>query len=99
MIMLMTAKEIDKKLTEAIKRFGTYQYEDKRSYGIMDLNPILENLRESNDPGTVLKILMELDKKKRNEVLVCDLVCGLDDWDELFDNEEFSSHMLLQKYY
>ena len=98
-VRMITAKEIDKKLIEAIKRFGTYHYEDKRSHEIMDLNPILESFKGSNDPAAVLEVLETLDKKKRNEILVSDLVSSLDDWDELFDNPQFAEHELLRKYY
>ncbi len=74
---MITAKDIDLLLTEAIKRFGTYPYHDKGAEEIMDVYIVVEQLEETKDPQYVLSVLKKLNKKKRNAALVRELVTAL----------------------
>ena len=91
----ITAQEIDSELTAAIKRFGTYSYYDKGAREIMDLDVIVSRLKDTDDVEYVLSVLRQLDKKKRNDCLMTDLVCSLDDWSELFESDD----SVIAKYY
>ncbi len=75
----ITAEEIDTKLTAAIKQFGSYSYYDKGSHEVMDLGPIIVSLKKLT-PEEAAALLTKLDKKKRNDRLVSDLVSELDSW-------------------
>jgi len=80
-------------LKKALKDFGTYTFDDKGAHEVMDLGPLLDGLRElpSDGAAKVLKAMYDSpDLKGRLSALSAQLVGGLEDWDELFDQPELA---------
>ncbi len=79
---MITANEITTKLDEALKRFGTYQFEDKGADEIMDMQEIAEKLKTmtSTQAGQVMKQVAS--SHDRGQQLINDLVMSLDSMDE-----------------
>jgi DNA invertase Pin-like site-specific DNA recombinase len=97
---MITAKEIDAQLTTAIKKFGSYTYDDKGSSEVMELEPIISSFKESKDPVQVVAVLAELDRKRRNSRLVSDLISNLDNWEAPYGNLLFDpGYPVIKKYY
>ena len=89
-------------LTTALEQFGTYQFFDKGSYEVMDLDPILDELKAMHpeDAADVLcEVLAQSESVSPNagcvHRLVGDLLEDLQDiddgwWDILISREELA---------
>ena len=74
-------------LKAAIKQFGRYSYSDKGASEIMDLYPLIVELRAMT-PEAAAKSLHALSKKENTHILVSELITNMQDWDELFQTSE-----------
>ena len=80
----------------ALKRFGTYSYDDKGPHEVMDVDSLEEKMRSlsAQDAGDVI---LELAKSKkhdgRGEYLASTLLCNMQDWDELFEIPGVSDYL------
>lgn len=82
-----------KDLESALKRFGTYSFDDKGSWEVMDSGALLRDLRKmsSAEAAESLRDLALSDKHGgRGLPLARDLVGDMEDWDELFDQPGIS---------
>lgn len=82
-------KECLAELGVALKRFGTYSFDDKGPSGVMDIDLLVEKLRVL-PVVEATAVLLELascnEYDGRSNELACELVAELEDWDELFEN-------------
>ena len=69
--MTNAAKEILQELRDALEQFGTYSFDDKGAYEVMDLNSISSSLRKlpSDMVGKILKEVGEGGEDGRAESL------------------------------
>lgn len=75
-------------IAEAFKMFGEYPYFDKGPSEVMDVEKWVERLR-SLPVSEAGEILIELaDTDDAGELLASDILMEMQDWDELFENEE-----------
>ena len=85
---------LDECLTElglALKRFGTYSFDDKGAEEVMDVEVLAEKFRKMSveDASTVLLALAKSKKHGgRGESLVASILNELAEWDELLDLPE-----------
>ena len=87
------ADEILKELGQALKRFGTYHFDDKGAHEVMNTNPLAEKLRamSADDAAIVLLAVAKSPRYEgRGERLACTLLSCMEDWDELFDIPEIN---------
>ena len=78
-------------IDEAFRQFGEYPYFDKGPSEVMDVDKWVDRLREltAQEAG---EILLELvDVADAGEMLASDILMEMQDWDELFDNEEVAN--------
>ena|SRR3972149_5411325 len=77
-----------KELGLALKRFGTYQFDDKGPGEVMNMNILLTMFR-AVDAKTAGEALIKLSQVKkyegRGESLASALVGDMENWDELFE--------------
>lgn len=92
----ITAEQILKELGEALKRFGTYSFDDKGSEEVMDYTRIVSSLR-AMPAEEAREVLLGVSRSPlydgRAETLALQLVCGLQDspddwWEVLMEAEE-----------
>ena len=73
----------------ALKRFGTYSFDDKGPGEVMDIDRLVGKLRVM-PVAEATSVLLELascnEYDGRSNELACELAAELDDWDELFEN-------------
>lgn len=86
---------LDECLTElglALKRFGTYTFDDKGAEEVMDVEVLEEKFRKMT-PEDAATVLLALSRSKkhggRGEALASTLICNMQDWDELFAVDGF----------
>lgn len=79
---MITANEIVAKLDEALKKFGTYSFEDKGAQEVMDLKEITSKLEKmtSSKAGEVMKSVAE--KHDYGQSLINQLASALDNMPE-----------------
>jgi hypothetical protein len=71
----------------ALKRFGTYSFDDKGPYEVMDIDPLLRKLRVmpvAEATAVLLELAASREHEGRGNSLAHALVGELEDWDELF---------------
>ena len=79
--------ECIEKIGVALKMFGTYQYDDKGPNEVMNVDELEAKFRAlpAKDAAAILLELNTSKKHKgRGSYLVSELVCNMQDWDELF---------------
>jgi hypothetical protein len=82
------ATECIKEIGVALKKFGTYSFDDKGPTEVMDVDVLVKKFRKlsAEEAG---KAILELAESKehdgRCEYLATTILCDLQDWDELFD--------------
>jgi hypothetical protein len=84
-------EECLEKMTEALKRFGTYSYDDKGPNEVMDIPNLVAQIRALpvEEAGEVLlEIANSPTKKLRGAPLASAILMDLQDWDELFEIPE-----------
>lgn len=75
----------------ALKRFGTYTFDDKGAHEVMDVDVLAEKFRKMSveDASTVLLALAKSKNHDgRGESLVASILNELAEWDELLDLPE-----------
>lgn len=86
-------KECLTELGVALKRFGTYSFDDKGPYEVMDVESLAQKLRVM-PVAEATTVLLELascnEYDGRSNELACALVGELEDWDELFENPDIA---------
>lgn len=85
--LIMTSKIILAKLNEALKKFGTYSFDDKGADEIMDIASINGKLRKLSPEkaGLILKEVINSSNKRGKALAEC-LVSDLDDMPEKWFN-------------
>jgi hypothetical protein len=77
----------------ALKRFGTYSFDDKGPSEVMDIDRLVGKLRVM-PVAEATTVLLELascnEYDGRSNELACALVGELEDWDELFENPDIA---------
>ena len=77
----------------ALKRFGTYSFDDKGPYEVMDVESLARKLRVM-PVAEATSVLLELascnEYDGRSNELARALVGELEDWDELFENPDIA---------
>lgn len=72
----------------ALKRFGEYTYLDKGPGEVMDVDVFVGEVRQL-PVAEAGEVLLELAAASSyGAQLASDLLCDMQDWDEIFDNEE-----------
>jgi len=82
-------KECLTELGVALKRFGTYSFDDKGPYEVMDVESLARKLRVmpvAEATTVLLELAASTEHEGRGNSLASVLVGELDDWDELFEN-------------
>lgn len=81
------------KLGIALKRFGTYSYDDKGPQEVINVNELATKIKKL-DPAEAIAVLLEINTSKKYEgrgsYLASTLICNLQDWDELFQQEDIN---------
>ena len=76
----------------ALERFGTYTFDDKGAHEVMDVDVLAEKFRKLT-PEDAATVLLALSKSKNHDGrgvgLASDLICNMQDWDELFAVDGF----------
>lgn len=86
------AGQILGKIKDAIKNFGSYTYSDKGPHEVMDIDEIAEELRIYTS-DTAIEILLQVARTGDDGAMCVSTILGnLEDWDELFENEELTEH-------
>jgi hypothetical protein len=92
----MSKAKVDKELVkecladlgEALEQFGTYQFSDKGPSEVMNIDALVKKFRKL-DPATAGVTICKLAKSKkyqgRPEYVASEILCGMQDWDELWD--------------
>lgn len=77
-------------LGQALKRFGTYSFDDKGPVEVMDLEELIDEIRQLPVEDAVA-VLQTLDASEEYEgrasTLASELIAGMQDWDELFEQD------------
>jgi hypothetical protein len=80
-------------LSVALKQFGTYSFDDKGPYEVMDVESLARKLR-GMPVAEVTTVLLELaaspEHNGRGNSLASVLVSELDDWDELLEHPDIA---------
>jgi len=72
-------------IKEAVRQFGSYTYDDKGPREVMEVEEFVHKFR-TLDPVIAGNTLLHLAKRNgRAEMLVSDILCNLQEWDELFE--------------
>lgn len=82
------AADILTELGTALKQFGTYSFDDKGAYEVMDIDAIAAQLREmtaANAAKVIIEVARSKKYKGRGLSVAETIVEQLDDWNELFD--------------
>ena len=78
-------EKILKDLGSALKRFGTYSFDDKGAREVMHTSDIVNKLKELGPKDAGL-VLLEISQSPlydgRGEQLAQELICSMDDWDK-----------------
>jgi hypothetical protein len=80
-------KECLSELGLALKRFGTYQYDDKGPHEVMDLEPLIAKFQKLSaaEAVEVLREIAESPKyNNRGSILTETLLAYMEDWEELW---------------
>jgi len=80
-------KECLAELGLALKRFGTYQYDDKGAHEVMNLEPLISKLQELSaiEAAEVLQEIAASPKyDNRGSSLTETLLAYMEDWEELW---------------
>lgn len=93
---MITSSEITEKITTAIRQFGEYSLLDKGAHEVIDIDSIIESLRDMTERD-ILKVLTEVSKTKFGPDVLTSIVHGLDGeegekWDNLFGSPLFREH-------
>jgi hypothetical protein len=91
----MTVRILDE-LGLALSRFGTYSFDDKGSHEVMSLYEIgtdLEKLPAEEAGMIILQVAKSKKYAGRGERVASDLLCGLQEWDELFEIPGVSDYL------
>jgi hypothetical protein len=78
------------KLGEALKRFGTYSFDDKGPNEVMDIKELTDEIRRlpAVDAVAVLQAINSSGKYEgRGASLASTLIVNMQDWDELFEQD------------
>lgn len=75
-------------ISDALRNFGEYLYSDKGPSEVMDVDHWEEKIR-SLPADEAETILIELaGTGHHGEMLASEILCNLQDWDEIFENEQ-----------
>ena len=95
----ITAQECCKLISEALKTFGTYSYEDKGANEVMDIPEIVGRIKELPDEE-IVALLKEVEKKHKNpHQFLCAVVMSFQDWGDRFDKLFEIDEEFLGEYY
>jgi hypothetical protein len=86
-------KECLTELDVALKRFGTYSFDDKGPYEVMDVESLARKLRVmpvAEATTVLLELAASPEHKGRGNSLASVLVGELEDWDELFEHPDIA---------
>ena len=74
----MTAENILEKLTEALTRFGTYSFDDKGPYEVMNITPITEFVKtlSKEDAATIIKEVIAAEGYSNRNKVLADAIAG-----------------------
>lgn len=78
------------KLGEALKRFGTYSFDDKGPNDVMDIEELTREIRRLPvvDAVAVLQAINTSEKYEgRASTLASNLIVDMQDWDELLEQD------------
>ena len=81
----------------ALKRFGTYSFDDKGPSEVMDIDRLVGKLRVmpvAEATTVLLELAASPEHKGRGNSLASTLVGELEDWDELFENPDIAEMYL-----
>ncbi len=86
-------KECLTELGVALKQFGTYSFDDKGPYEVMDVESLARKLRVmpvAEATTVLLELAASPEHKGRGNSLASTLVGELDDWEELLDHPDIA---------
>ena len=74
----MTAENILEKLTEALTRFGTYSFDDKGPYEVMNITPITNYVKtlSKEDAATIIKEVIDAEGYSNRNKALADAIAG-----------------------
>jgi hypothetical protein len=70
-------------LAKGLKQFGEYNFYDKGAYEVCEMAGQKLKTLSAADAAATLEAFSKL--SEHSEKYVCDQICSLDDWGELFD--------------
>ena len=81
-----------KDLNTGLKRFGEYSFLDKGAYEVCDVDSSTELIRSLPAKEAALVLETFCKEGSFHQMYTQQLVCALDDWEELFDeNADYSA--------